>query len=136
MSFDSAMQASVSGLRAQTKRLRVVAENMANADTTSDKPGGDPYRRKTITFAAEIDRQSGATEVEVKKIGRDRSDFKRSYEPGHPSADAQGYVLRPNVNTLVEMMDMQEAQRSYEANLTMLSGARSMLQRTIDLLRS
>lgn len=136
MSFDAAMQSSVSGLRAQTKRLRVVAENMANADTTSDKPGGEPYRRKTISFAAEVDRQSGAAEVTVKKIGRDMSDFKRSYEPGHPSADADGYVLRPNVNGLIEVMDMQEAQRSYEANLTMLTGARSMLQRTIDLLRS
>ena len=135
-SFDTAMQTSVSGLRAQTKRLRVVAENLANADTTSDRPGGDPYRRKTISFASELDRGTGAEEVTIKKIGRDSSDFKRSYEPGHPSADEDGYVLRPNVNTLVEMMDMQEAQRSYEANLTMLTSARSMLQRTIDLLRS
>lgn len=135
-SFDSAMQTSVSGLRAQTKRLRVVAENLANADTTSDRPGGDPYRRKTISFASELDRGTGAEEVTIKNIGRDSSDFKRSYEPGHPSADEDGYVLRPNVNTLVEMMDMQEAQRSYEANLTMLTSARSMLQRTIDLLRS
>lgn len=135
-SFDSAMQTSVSGLRAQTKRLRVVAENLANADTTSDRPGGVPYRRKTISFASELDRGTGAEEVTIKKIGRDMSDFKRTYEPGHPSADEDGYVLRPNVNTLVEMMDMQEAQRSYEANLSMLTSARSMLQRTIDLLRS
>ncbi len=136
MSFDSAMQTAVSGMRAQTMRLRVVAENLANADTTSSTPGGDPYRRKTITFSNEIDRATGAELVEVKKIGRDPSTFKREYEPSHPSADAEGYVLRPNVQATVEILDMQEAQRSYEANLTMLTGARSMLQRTIDLLRS
>ncbi len=136
MSFDSAMQTAVSGLRAQTKRLRVVAENLANADTTSATPGGDPFRRKTITFGSELDRATGAEEVTIKRIGRDMSDFRRTYEPGHPSADAEGYVLRPNVNRMVEIMDMQEAQRSYEANLTMLTGARNMLQRTIDLLRS
>lgn len=136
MSFDSAMQTAVSGMRAQTKRLRVVAENLANSDTTSSVPGGAPYRRKTISFAAEIDRASGAAEVKVKNIGQDYSAFKRTFQPEHPSADADGYVLRPNVSPMVELMDMQEAQRSYEANLTMLTGARRMLQRTIDLLRS
>jgi len=136
MSFDAAMQTAVSGLKAQTKRLRVVSENLANADTTSSTPGGDPYRRKTISFASEVDRASGAAHVAVKEIGRDGSAFKRTYDPGHPSADAEGYVLRSNVSTIVEIMDMQEAQRSYEANLTMLTSARSMLQRTIDLLRS
>ena len=136
MSFDAAMDAAVSGLRAQTKRLRVVAENLANADTTSDKPGGDPYRRKTISFKEALNRETGGAEVKVKNIGRDRSNFKLEYDPSSPAADKAGYVLRPNVNTMVEMMDMQEAQRSYEANLSMLTGARSMLQRTIDLLRS
>ena len=136
MSFDAAMLTAVSGLRAQTKRLRVVAENIANADTTASTPGGDPYRRKTITFQSELDRASGAAHVAVKDIGRDGAAFKRTFEPGHPSADAEGYVLRPNISTIVEMIDMQEAQRSYEANLSMLTGARSMLQRTIDLLRS
>ena len=136
MSFDAAMLTAVSGLRAQTKRLRVVAENIANADTTSSTPGGDPYRRKTVTFKSEMDRASGAAHVGVKQIGRDASAFKRTFEPGHPSADADGYVLRPNVSTIVEMIDMQEAQRSYEANLSMLTGARNMLQRTIDLLRN
>ncbi len=136
MSFDAAMRTAVSGLRAQTQRLRVVAENLANLDTTSTTPGGDPYRRKTISFHSRLDEASGANTVAVKQIGRDYSSFKRTYEPGHPSADADGYVLRPNVTSMVEIMDMQEAQRSYEANLTMLTGARSMLQRTIDLLRS
>lgn len=136
MSFNAAMDAAVSGLRAQTKRLRVVAENMANADTTANTPGGDPFRRKTISFKSEVDRATGAEHVAVREIGRDQSNFKRVYEPGHPGADADGYLLRPNISTIVEMMDMQEAQRSYEANLTMLTGARSMLQRTIDLLRS
>lgn len=136
MSFDAAMRTAVSGLRAQTQRLRVVAENLANLDTTSTTPGGDPYRRKTISFHAQLDQETGASYVAVKQIGRDKSSFERSYEPGHPSADAEGYVLRPNVSSMVEIMDMQEAQRSYEANLTMLTNARSMLQRTIDLLRS
>ena len=136
MSFESAMLTAISGMRAQTKRLRVVAENLANADTTASTPGGEPYRRKTISFAAEIDRATGANVVSVKKIGRDPSAFKREYEPGHPSAGPDGYVLHPNVQSMVEMMDMQEAQRSYEANLTMMSGARTMIQRTIDLLRS
>jgi len=136
MSFDAAMQTAVSGMKAQTKRLRIVAENLANADTTSSTPGGDPYRRKTVTFSAEVDRQSGAAMVKVDKIGRDPSAFTREFEPGHPSANPEGYVLHPNVKPMVELMDMQEAQRSYEANLTMLTGARRMLQRTIDLLRS
>ena len=136
MSFNAAMDAAVSGLRAQTKRLRVVAENMANADTTASTPGGEPYRRKTISFKSEIDRATGSEQVTVRKIGRDQSAFSRVFEPGHPGADADGYLLRPNVSTIVEITDMQEAQRSYEANLTMLTGARSMLQRTIDLLRS
>lgn len=136
MSFESAMLTAISGMRAQTKRLRVVAENLANANTTASTPGGEPYRRKTISFAAEVDRASGAHVVSVKKIGRDPSAFKREYEPGHPSAGPDGYVLQPNVKSMVELMDMQEAQRSYEANLTMMSGARTMIQRTIDLLRS
>lgn len=136
MSFDSAMDTAVSGLRAQTKRLRVVAENLANADTTSNRPGGDPYRRKTISFKEALSRETGGANVEVKNIGRDQSNFKLEYDPSNPGADKAGYVLRPNVNTMVEMMDMQEAQRSYEANLSMLTSARSMLQRTIDLLRS
>lgn len=136
MSFESAMDTAASGLRAQSKRLRVVAENLANADTTSNTPGGDPYRRKTISFEEVLNRDTGGAEVKVSDIGRDRSNFKLEYDPNHPASNAEGYVLRPNVTTMVEMMDMQEAQRSYEANLNMLTGARSMLQRTIDLLRS
>ena len=136
MSFNTAMETAVSGMRAQTKRLRVVAENLANSDTTSATPGGDPYRRKTISFRSIVDLETGIAKVKVDKIGRDDSAFQTVYQPGHPSADAEGYVLRPNVSRTVEIMDMQEAQRSYEANLTLLTGAKNMLQRTIDLLRS
>ena len=136
MSFDSAMDAAVSGLRAQTKRLRVVAENPANAHTTTDTPGGDPYRRKTISFKEALNRETGGDEVKVRDSGRDRSNFKLEYDPSSPAADEAGYVLRPNVNTMVEMTDMQEAQRSYEAHLPMLTGARAMPPRTTALLRS
>ncbi|ACI97645.1 MULTISPECIES: flagellar basal body rod protein FlgC [Rhodospirillales] len=124
-----------SGMKAQATRLRVVAENMANASSTGETPGADPYRRKTIVFDSVLDRALRADTVRVKTIGRDSSDFRLSYEPGHPAADAKGYVKLPNVNTLVEMMDMREAGRSYEANLNVLQQARGMLGRTIDMLR-
>lgn len=124
-----------SGMKAQTTRLRVVAENMANANSTSEVAGGDPYRRKTLVFSTELDRALKADTVEVKRIGRDMGDFKLEYDPGHPAADADGYVKLPNVNTLVEAMDMREAGRSYDANLNVMQQARSMLGRTIDMLR-
>ena len=124
-----------SGMRAQGKRMQVVSENIANADSTSVQPGGDPYRRKTITFQSVLDVQTGGERVEVKAIGRDRSDFRLVYDPAHPAADAQGYVKMPNVNPLIEMADMREASRSYEANLNMLDMGRQMKARTLDLLR-
>lgn len=124
-----------SGMKAQATRLRVVAENMANANSTSETPGGDPYRRKTVVFASVLDRALKADTVEIKKIGRDDGDFRLQYDPGHPGADARGYVKMPNVNTLVESMDMREAGRSYDANLNLLQQARGMLGRTIDMLR-
>ena len=126
---------SASGMRAQGTRLRVISENVANADSTATIPGGEPYRRKLVTFDNELDRSLGVETVRVHSIVADRSSFERRYEPGHPAADEDGYVLMPNVNTLMEMADMREAQRSYEANLKVIESSRSMLQRTIDILR-
>lgn len=133
--LSAAMKVGASGLRAQSLRLRVVAENVANADTTSTQPGGDPYRRKTVTFASTLDRASGAEVVEIRRVGTDQAAFPLSYDPGHPAADATGYVKRPNVNTVIEMADMREASRSYEANLSVIEQARAMLSRTVDMLR-
>ena len=126
---------SAAGMRVQGQRLRVVAENLANADSVSEVPGGDPYRRKTISFKNALDRELDMEMVQVSKVGVDPSDFRMKYEPGNPAADAKGYVKLPNVNSLIEMTDMREAQRSYEANLRAIEVARTMLQRTIDLLR-
>jgi flagellar basal-body rod protein FlgC len=122
-------------MKVQGERLRVVAENLANAESVAEVPGGDPYRRKTITFRNEMDRALGLETVQVDKVGVDRSDFRLKYDPGNPAADDKGYVKLPNVNSLIEMTDMREAQRSYEANLKAIEVARGMLQRTIDLLR-
>lgn len=127
---------SASGLRAQSERMRVIAENMANADSLPQAPGLDPYRRKTVTFKSLLDRDQNVDLVKIKKVGFDRSDFSRVYDPGHPGADNDGYVLKPNVNSLVEAMDMREAQRSYEANINALETARAMLMRTIGILNS
>ena len=126
---------SAAGMRVQGQRLRVVAENLANADSVSEVPGGDPYRRKTISFKNALDRELDMETVQVSKVGVDPSDFRMKYEPGNPAADAKGYVKLPNVNSLIEMTDMREAQRSYEANLRAIEVARTMLQRTIDLIR-
>ena len=130
------MSVAASGMQAQGTRLRVISENLANANSTAEVPGGDPYRRKTVTFAAELDKAIGAEEVKVRKVGQDPSPFREIYEPSHPAADANGHVKLPNVNMLIELADMREAQRSYEANLQMIDQARSMLMRTIELLRS
>ncbi len=125
----------VSGLKAQAERLRVVAENLANADSVAQTPNGTPYRRKVVTFKDELDRSTGLNAVEVDKVLPDNSPFQRRYDPKHPAADKDGYVLAPNVNVLVEMMDMREAQRSYEANLNVISTSRTLLTRTVDLLK-
>jgi flagellar basal-body rod protein FlgC len=131
----TSLGASASGLQAQSTRLRIIAENVANADTTGASPGEVPYRRKTISFESVLDAATGAQEVAVDEIGEDSAPFPLAYEPGNPAADADGYVRRPNVNTLVEMVDMREASRSYEANLKALETSRDMLQRALDLLR-
>lgn len=127
--------ASAAGLRAQGERMRVIAENLANADSLPEKAGEQPYRRKVLTFRNHLDRALGVDVVEIGRRTVDRSEFGRRLEPGHPAADADGYVLQPNINSLVEFMDMREAQRSYEANLTTIETAKAMLVRTLDILR-
>lgn len=135
MDIATALTISARGMQAQTTRLRVIAENLANQDTTGSKPGGDPYRRKTVTFGNTMDRAAGAETVKVKQVGRDRTEFPMRYDPGHPAADAKGYVRTPNVNAMVEVMDMREAQRSYAANLNVMQVSRGMLSRAIEMLK-
>ncbi len=131
----SSLKISAAGLKVQGTRLRVISENLANADSLPTGPGKSPYRRKNIQFQNVLDRELGLNLVKVKKIGVDKSEFNRRFDPGHPAADEKGYVQTPNVKTLIEVMDMREAQRSYDANLTAIRTARSMMRRTIDLLR-
>jgi flagellar basal-body rod protein FlgC len=123
------------GLRAQAGRMRVISENIANADSTPNQPGADPYRRKIPTFESEYDRTLGARVVELGRVQTDTTAFRLKYEPGHPAADANGNVKYPNVNSLVEMTDMREAQRSYEANINVITATRRMVQRTLDILK-
>jgi flagellar basal-body rod protein FlgC len=132
----SSMKIAASGLEAQSNRLRIVSENVANARSTGQTPGSDPYQRKTVTFESEIDRLTGASLVKVSDYGRDRTAFTIEHDPGNPAADADGYVKMPNVNMLVEMADMREANRSYEANLQVIKQSRELINLTIDLLRS
>ena len=135
MDLSKALTISARGMDAQTTRLRVIAENLANQDTTGDTPGADPYRRKTISFEQKLDASVGTETVRVKQIGTDKSAFPKRFDPSHPAADAQGYVHTPNVNSFVEVMDMREAQRSFSANLNVMQVTRSMLSRAVDLLK-
>ncbi len=128
-----AQAVAVSALRAQQGRMRIIAENLANADSTSKTPGGDPYRRQAPVFTPA--RVAGGQGVKMSKVEMDQTEFRQEYEPGHPSADAKGYVKLPNVNSLVEALDMRQAQRAYEANLNVIETARSMDLRTLDLLK-
>ena len=124
------------GLKAQAARMRLISENIANADSTSETAGGDPYHRKIPVFRAVLDNELGATSVKVSSVRRDNSAFETRIDPSNPAADAQGVVKYPNVNSLVEQMDMREAQRSYEANLNIITATRRMITRTIDILRA
>lgn len=136
MDFIKSIAVAASGLRAQAGRMRVIAENIANADSTAQRPGAEPYRRKIPTFRSEFDRTLEARVVGLGRVRPDQTDFRLKYEPGHPAADANGYVKYPNVNSLVEIADMREAQRSYEANLNVVGATRRMIQRTIDILKA
>ena len=132
----STMKISSSGMRVQTERINVIAQNVANADTAPQKAGEDPYTRKNISFKAVLDKQSGDKMVVVDKISEDKkSEYVKKYMPGHPAADADGYVMMPNVSTIVEAMDMKEASKSYEANMGIYTQTRDMVSKTIDLLR-
>lgn len=126
---------SSSGMKVQQDRLKVVAQNIANSESVGTRDGQAPYRRKTISFKNALDKETGVQMVQTKKVGTDKSEFVKKYEPAHPQADAQGYVLYPNVNSISEMMDMREARRSYEANLNVIESSKSMLSQTINLLR-
>ena len=135
MDFLKTLSVAASGLKAQTGRMRVIAENIANADSTADRPGADPYRRKITSFTRHFDRALDANVVALGRIRPDQTDFRTRFEPGHPAADPDGQVKLPNVNTLIETVDMREAQRSYEANLNLITATRRMITRTIEILR-
>jgi len=130
-----ALKIAAAGMKAQGDRLRVIAENVANSDSTSNVPGGAPYRRKLIVFQNILDRELGVETVKIAKRTFDMSEFRKKYDPTHPAADEQGYVLFPNVSTIVEMMDMREARRGYEANINVIEVSKAMLSRTLELLR-
>lgn len=134
--LSAALKIAGSGLESQSTRLRIVSENIANSRSTGDTPGAEPYRRKTVTFGSELDKASGADLVAVKKLGVDRSDFVEEYDPGNPAADSRGFVKMPNVNVLIEMADMREANRTYEANLQTVKQARDLIASTINLLKA
>ncbi len=134
--LEASLKIAGSGLEAQSARLRIVAENLANAQSTGSTPGANPYARKTITFASEMDRVSGVELVRVDSIGVDKSPFRVEQDPGNPAADSKGFVKLPNVNMIMEMADMREANRSYEANLQIVKQTRDLSSLTIDLLRN
>jgi flagellar basal-body rod protein FlgC len=136
LDFLRSLSIAASGLRAQAGRMRIISENIANADSTAASAGADPYRRKIPTFHSEMDRALGARVVELGRVASDQTDFRTKYQPGHPAADANGNVKYPNVNSIVEMTDMRDAQRSYEANVNVISATRRMIQRTIDILKA
>jgi flagellar basal-body rod protein FlgC len=136
LDFIKSIAIAASGLRAQAGRMRIIAENIANADSTAQGSGSDPYRRRIPTFRSEMDRELDAQVVALGRVKTDQSSFVTKHQPGHPSADSTGHVKYPNVNPLVEMTDMREAQRSYEANVNVISSTRRMLQRTIEILKA
>ncbi len=136
MDFIKSIAIAASGMRAQSGRMRIISENIANADSTATSPGGDPYRRRIVTFHAELDRELGANVVELGRVATDGGDFRVRHEPDNPMANANGDVKYPNVNPLIEMTDLRDAQRSYEANLNVITATRRMLQRTLDILKT
>ena len=135
MDLSRSIAAAASGLKAQAGRMRVIAENIANADATATTPDSDPYRRRITTFQSALDRESGGKLVALGRVETDKTNFSERFQPGHPAADARGYVKYPNVNTAIETVDLREAQRSYEANLNVITNTRRMIQRTLEILR-
>jgi flagellar basal-body rod protein FlgC len=131
----SVMRTASSGLQSQSTRLKIVSENLANTESTGSLPGADPYRRKMVTFEQSLDEVTGASLVTVSRIVRDNEPFEKEFRPGHPAADSTGYVKLPNVNLMIEMADMREASRSYEANLQMIRQAREMTSMMVDLIK-
>lgn len=131
----SSIRASGSGLATQSARIRVVSENIANANSTSRTAGGDPYQRKTISFMEALEKETGANIVIVNDISRDKTDYPIEFDPANPAADENGNVKLPNVNAIIEMADMREANRSYEANIQVIKQARDLISMTIDLMR-
>ena len=136
MDFLKSISIAASGLRAQAGRMRILSENLANADSTAQGTGPDPYRRKIPTFSSEVDRNLDARVVSLGRIRTDPSDFRLKHEPGHPSADGNGNVRYPNVNPMIEMTDLREAQRSYEANINVIGATRRMIARTLEILKA
>lgn len=134
--IEAAIDVATSGLEAHSTRMRVISENLANAESTASTPGANPYTRKTVTFEDEMDQASGADLVKVKAIGLDRSPYRVEYDPGNPAADANGFVKLPNVNLITEMADMREANRSYSANIQVVKQARELFTMTVDLMRN
>ncbi|MBL4616868.1 MAG: flagellar basal body rod protein FlgC [Robiginitomaculum sp.] len=133
--INKAMAIAAAGMRAQSSRMRIISENVANANSTSKVPGGDPYARKTPVFSSIMDKEVGARIVRMNKTVESNAEFRTVYDPDHPAANEQGYVKYPNVNTMIELMDMREASRSFEANLSVIENSRAMLQRTLELLK-
>jgi flagellar basal-body rod protein FlgC len=136
MDFIKSIAIAASGMRAEAGRMRIISENIANADSTASAPGGDPYRRRIVTFRTELDRELDAHVVALGRVASDGSDFRVRHEPDNPMADAKGDVKYPNVNSLVEITDFRDAQGSYEANIQVISSTRRMLQRTLDILKA
>jgi len=136
MDFLKSIAIAASGLRAQAGRMRVISENVANADSTAQRPGDNPFRRKIPTFRSELDRSLDARVIALGPVRTDSTDFQVKHQPGHPAADAAGNVKYPNINPLIEMTDMREAQRNYEANINVIGATRRMIQRTLDILKA
>jgi flagellar basal-body rod protein FlgC len=134
MDLNTSMIVAASGMRAQSTRMRIIAENIANANSTAQTPGGDPYRRKVATVKSDFDRELNATLVKPGKPIADMTNFNMQFDPGNPAADSKGYVKLPNVSSLIEVMDMREAQRSYEADISVMEASKAMMSRTIALL--
>ena len=135
MDLMKAIKASAAGLRAQGLRIRLASENLANANSLATGPDGDPYRRKVATFRSALDKASGVEVVKVGRVLTDKAEFGKRYDPGHPSADKEGYIKLPNINPLIELTDLREGQRSYEANLGAIDAAKGMLARTLEILK-